>query len=55
MDISAGQVKVSLKKVKAIQKEVSMKTKKGVQCFLGLTNYHQQFITILGWQLPLGV
>jgi hypothetical protein len=44
MEVTAGKVGVSQRKVKAIQKEVSPKTKKGVQQFLGLTNYHCWFM-----------
>jgi hypothetical protein len=42
--LAQGTVKVSLKKVEAIRKEEPPMTKKGVQHFLGLTNYHWRFI-----------
>jgi hypothetical protein len=42
--LAEGAVKVSPSKVTAITKEELPTTKKGVRCFLGLTNYHQRFI-----------
>jgi hypothetical protein len=42
--LTQGTVRVSLKKVEVIKKEELPTTRKGVRCFLGLTNYHRRFI-----------
>jgi hypothetical protein len=44
MTLRAGEVKVSSSKVEAIKRELPPMMKKGVHRFLGLTNYHRQFI-----------
>jgi hypothetical protein len=44
MIIRKGEVGVSPDKVKAILNEKPPTSKKGVQCFLGITNYHRRFI-----------
>jgi hypothetical protein len=44
MVIQKGQVGVSPDKVKVILEEKPLTTKKGIHCFLGITNYHQRFI-----------
>jgi hypothetical protein len=43
MVIQKGEVGVSLDKVKAMVKEKPPTMKKGVQCFLGIMNYHCWF------------
>jgi hypothetical protein len=42
--LSEGSLEVSPGKVQAIWDEKPPTKKKGVQCFLGITNYHRQFI-----------
>jgi hypothetical protein len=44
MVIHKGEVGISPDKVKVILNEKPPTSKKGVQCFLGITNYHQRFI-----------
>jgi hypothetical protein len=44
MEVSEGQVSVSLAKVEAVLKEVASRMKKGIRCFLRITNYHRKFI-----------
>jgi hypothetical protein len=42
--IRQGMVRMSKKKTEAITKEQPLKTRRGLRCFLGMTNYHQKFI-----------
>jgi hypothetical protein len=42
--IGQGTIKISKKKMKAIQDEKPLTTRKGLRRFLGITNYHQKFI-----------
>jgi hypothetical protein len=44
VQLKAGQVGISPKKVAAIRNEEPLKTRKGVQRFLGITNYYRKFI-----------
>jgi hypothetical protein len=44
MTISEGSIQVSEEKIVVIKGEKVPTTKKGVQHFLGMTNYHQCFI-----------
>jgi hypothetical protein len=42
--LAAGTVSVSPRKVQAIKDEKPPASRKGVHCFLGITNYHRKFI-----------
>jgi hypothetical protein len=42
--LGEGSIKVSPGKVQAICNEKALSTRKGLRCFLGITNYHQHFI-----------